>query len=460
MEHKVVKKQRISPYLLVILSFLMVILVGSLLLSLPIAHRSRQWGNYVESLYIATSATCVTGFDSYVGGIGTELSLFGQIVMAIMIQIGGLGFITVFVFFVTLFRRRLSFRDRAFISAAVSSDTVAEVSKFVKKLFLVTVFIELIGAGLGIPAYLTVQDVPHAIWTSLFMSISAFNNAGFDILSGTSLILGGGSPIIDNLPTWAYYYIQSYMIILIVMGGISYLVIFEVFSFKKKPNQWRAFTKMCLWATFIIILSGTVLLILTEGVLNNWAMNPFQALFQTVSSRTAGFMNYDPYQLTVSGRIIVCVIMFIGGSPLGTAGGVKTTTIFIIILTIWCYVRGKKVAAFKRYYSQNMIVKSMAVFITSILIVMFGYLLISIFENGNSVATGEHVVYEVIAGFSTTGFTTELTATLGVGSKITMCVLMFLGRLGPMTMFQVFSSNMNVEADTHYRFVEEEILIG
>jgi len=460
MEHQVIKKQRISPYLLVILSFLMVILVGSLLLSLPVAHRDRQWGNYVESLYIATSATCVTGFDSYAGGIGTELSLFGQIVMAVMIQIGGLGFITVFVFFVTLFRRRLSFRDRAFISAAVSADTVAEVSKFVKKLFLVTMVIEILGAALGIPAYMTVLDAPHAIWTSVFMSISAFNNAGFDILQGTSLILGGGSPIIDNLPMWAYYYIQSYMIVLIVLGGVSYLVIFEVFSFKKRPNQWRAFTKMCLLMTGIIIFFGTALLILTEGVLNNWAMNPFQALFQTVSSRTAGFMNYDPYQLTVSGRIIVCVIMFIGGAPLGTAGGVKTTTIFIILLTIWCYVRGKKVAAFKRYYSQNMIVKAMAVFITSILIVMFGYLLISIFENGNAQATGEHVIYEVIAGFSTTGFTTELTATLGASSKITMCVLMFLGRLGPMTMFQVFSSNMNVEADTHYRYVEEEILIG
>ena len=456
METNINRKQRISPYLLVILSFIMVIFIGSLLLTLPVAHRSGEWGNYVESLYIATSATCVTGFDSYNGGIGTELTMFGQIVMAVMIQIGGLGFITVFVFFVTLFRRRLSFRDRAFISAAVSSDTVAQVSKFVKKLFLVTVLIELIGMGLGIPAYMTVLDAPHAVWTSLFMSISAFNNAGFDILKGTSLIYGAGSPIVDNLPMWAYYYIQSYMIILIVLGGISYLVIFEVFSFKKRPNQWRAFTKMCLWMTLIIIVSGTLLLILTEGILNSWSMNPFQALFQTVSSRTAGFMNYDPYSLTVAGRIIVCVIMFIGGSPLGTAGGIKTTTIFIIILTIWCYVRGKKVAAFKRYYSTNMIVKSMAVFITSILAVMFGYLLISIFEKGNSLATGEHVVYEVIA----TGFSTLLTPTLSASSKITMCVLMLLGRLGPLTLFQVFSSHMNVEADTHYRYVEEEILIG
>ena len=137
--------------------------------------------------------------------------------MAIMIQIGGLGFITVFVFFVTLFRRRLSFRDRAFISAAVSSDTVAEVSKFVKKLFLVTVFIELIGAGLGIPAYLTVQDVPHAIWTSLFMSISAFNNAGFDIFGASSLMRGiYGSEIVNSMPDWAYYYMQVYIPFLVI----------------------------------------------------------------------------------------------------------------------------------------------------------------------------------------------------------------------------------------------------
>ena len=427
---------------------------------MPFTHVNGQFGNYIESLYIATSATCVTGFDSYSGGIGTELNFIGQLIMAIMIQIGGLGFITVFFFFVTLFRRKLSFRDRAFISVAVSSDTVAQVSRFVKKLILVTVIIELIGTGLGIPAYLTVLDLPHAIWTSAFMSISAFNNAGFDILKGHSFVLDGTAGIPASLPTWAYYYVQSYMIVLIVLGGLSYLTLFEVFAFKKKPNQWRAFTKICLTTTGVIIVGGTLLLILTEGVLNDWMMNPFQSFFQTVSSRTAGFMNYDPYHLTVAGRIIVCVIMFIGGSPLGTAGGVKTTTVFIIIVTILCYVRGKKVSAFKRYYSQNMIVKAMAVFITSIIIVMMGYLLISIFENGNDLASGEHVIYEVIAGFSTTGFTTDLTATLGAGSKITMCVLMFLGRLGPMTMFQVFSANMNVEVDTHYRYVEEDILIG
>ena len=456
------KKQKISPYLLVILSFIGVILVGSFLLCLPFAHTNGEWGNYVESLYTATSATCVTGFDLYNGGIASELTFFGQLIILILIQIGGLGFITVLMYFITLFKRKLSFRDRAYISQAVSSTNIADVAIFVKKIFYVTIVIELLGMCLGLPIFLSVYDNPlEAIWASLFIAVSAFNNAGFDIFGGTSFHRNSSIfSKIDMLNDWQYHYFIGYIIFLVVLGGLSFLVLFEVFSFKKKPKQWRAFTKICLTMTFSIIIGGSLLLMLTDGFKAENPITYTDALFQSVTARTAGFTTFDPYNLTIGGRIVSCIIMFIGGSPLGTAGGIKTTTVFIILVTIVCYIRGKKVVAFKRFYSQNMIVKSMAVTIISIFVLLIGYFAICSFEVNNPICTGERALYEVIAGFSTTGFTTDLTATLSIGSRLIMVVLMFVGRLGPMTLFQVFSSNMNVEEKTHFRYVEEDILIG
>ncbi len=184
------------------------------------------------------------------------------------------------------------------------------------------------------------------------------------------------------------------------------------------------------------------------------------ALFQSVTSRTAGFTSYDPYQLSTGGRVVSALLMFIGGSPLGTAGGVKTTTFFIIVLTIYCFIRGKKVTAFKRAYTQNIIVKSMAIIFVSLFILLGAYVAITAFESNNEVYTGARGAYEIIAGFSTTGFTTDLTPTLTYGSKITMCILMLVGRLGPMTLFQVFSNDMNVDDKAHFRYVEEDVLIG
>ena len=220
------KTKQISPYFLVILSFLGVIFFGSFLLSLPFAHQDGQWGSYIDSLFHATSATCVTGLSTYEAGIGNELTLFGQIVMLVMIQIGGLGFITILTFFVSLIQRRLQFKDRLMLAQAVNSTSIADVSKFVKRVIIIVVTAETLGFCLGLPVFLNVPgySTGKAIWVSLFTAVSAFNNAGFDLFGGASLMQGMGT-IVDTLPTWAYYYMQAYIMILIVIGGLSFLTI-------------------------------------------------------------------------------------------------------------------------------------------------------------------------------------------------------------------------------------------
>ena len=446
------RAKQTSPYLLVILSFVGVIIFGAFLLCLPFAHKDGQWGNFMDALFHATSATCVTGLSTYVKGIGGELTLFGQVVMLIMIQIGGLGFITILTFFASLVQKRMQFKDRYMLAQAVNSTSVADVGKFVKRVIIIVVTVESIGFVLGLPVFFSVEGITP--WEA----ISAFNNAGFDIFGATSLVRGVGNAIIDGMPLWAYYYLQVYIMILIVLGGISFLTIIEIVFQKKKPRQWSAFTRIALLMTSILLVTGFGIFCLTDVVSGN--MTVLQALFQSVTCRTAGFATIDESTLTPAGKTISSILMFIGGSPIGTAGGIKTTTIFIIILCLIRFLQGKKISAFRREFSKTSIIKSMTLMFLGIVVVVTGYVLIRSFEHDNVSATADSVLFESFSAFGTVGLSTGITPSLGVGSKIIICILMFFGRLGPITLFQIFQTNMNNEKNTHYQEVETDVIIG
>src|SRR5574344_646145 len=222
------KRMRLNPYALVLLSFVVIIFIGSLLLVMPWAQSSGlwAWNKYFEALFTSTSATCVTGLSVYPDGLRGELSIGGQIVMLGLIQIGGLGFITVLAFFMTLFKSKLQFKDRYLISQAVNSTNFGDVVKFVRKIIIISFSVELVGTLIGLPVFLTMfpNNPGLAIWNSIFTSVSAFNNAGFDLLGSTSLINQTGSLVAD-LPNWARIYMDIYVMLLIVAGGISFLVI-------------------------------------------------------------------------------------------------------------------------------------------------------------------------------------------------------------------------------------------
>ena len=429
-------------------------------MTLPFAHKDGQWGQYMDSLFIATSATCVTGLSTYANGLGGELTLFGQVVVMVMIQIGGLGFITIFTFFISLFQKKLQFKDRLFLSQAVNSNTIAGVSKFVKRVIFIVLITETLGFLLGLPVFLNVESYStgEALWASAFTSISAFNNAGFDIFGAYSLIRIAENPIIYNLPTWAYYYLCSYIMILIILGGISFITIIDLVILRKKPKQWNSFVKIVLMTTGILLVSGFVIFTFTDVISGN--INTFEAAFQSVTLRTAGFANFDENNLSLAGKVISCLFMFIGGSPISTAGGIKTTTVFIIILCLVRFLQGKSITAFKREYTRTSILKAMSLVFLSLLTIVVGFILVASFEQGKPLATSENIIFEVFSAFGTVGLSAGLTPALEVGSKITIIILMFFGRLGPITLFQIFQNDLDNEENIHFKRVEADVIIG
>ena len=457
-----VQKKRVNPYLLVILSFIVIIFVGAVLLMFPFSRTANNFGNFLDCLFLATSATCVTGLNSFKQGIGQELSFVGQLVVMLMIQVGGLGFITLLTFFITLFSRKLQFKDRLFISMMVNSEEAADVVNFVRKIILISASFETIGFLIGLPVFLTnCNNIPEALWYSLFTSISAYNNAGFDLFGSTSLIRGVGNAFIDGLPTWAYYYLCSYIMLLIIAGGISFVVVMDIFA-KKKLRQLRVFTKISLLMTGILLSVGFVVFLISEGL-----ASPFNAFFQSVTCRTAGFATVDQDNLSVLGKLFSCFLMFFGGNPLGTAGGVKTTTLYIIVLAMVCYLTGRKVTSFNRRYSNEVIVKAMSLVLLAVGTVFVSFILIHAFESsldmeaiGLISTKSSALIYETFSAFGTVGVSTGVTPYLSIGSKIVIIILMFIGRLGPITFFQLLGSKMKVEDQSKYHYVEEDFLIG
>lgn len=454
------KSKRLNPFLIVMLSFLAVILLGSLALCFPFASVNGQWSFniYFDHFFTSVSATCVTGLNVFKDGLPSQYNFVGQLIILIMIQIGGLGFITIMAFFVTLFARKLQFRNRYFIANAVGFNSYPTVIKFVRKVILITFSFEFIGVCMLIPVFYNVYDgdIFKTVWTSIFHSISSFCNAGFDILGSTSLIREG--TILETIPYGLYVYLLFTTMMLIVAGGLSFFTIIDVFSFKR-PSRWRAFTKMVLLTTAILIFGGFAMFALSECTRGPGSMTWIDALFQSVTCRTAGFATFDQSNLSLAGKLLSCLLMFIGGSPLSTAGGIKTTTFFLIFLSIFSYFKGREVSAFNRRYSQKQILKAMALVFVAIFALILCYFLVSTFEDKNNIAP-DNIVFELFSAFGTVGLSANLTPYLTVGSRITICVLMFLGRLGPITLFQIFGKNIGVTDSENYKLVEEEILIG
>ena len=246
--------------------------------------------------------------------------------------------------------------------------------------------------------------------------------------------------------------------VMIVAGGLSFLVYIDVFDPNRKYRNYRPFTKVVLLTTTFLLVFGFVVFILTDVISGNIRVS--DALFQSVTLRTAGFSTIDQETLSLPAKAVSCFLMFIGGSPLSTAGGIKTTTAFIIFLSMYCHLRGKPVVAFKRSYSPNMILKAMSLLLLGIFVVVIAMVCLAGFEAENNQATMENIFIEVFSGFGTVGVSANLTPTLHVGSKIVLCLVMFTGRLGPITFFQVFQNNINKHGNVHFDYIEEDILVG
>ena len=476
-----VKKQfQFNPYLLLIISFLGITLIGSFLLCMPWAFRdnpTHEWchvGNYLDAFFTSLASMSLTGFVTYPEGLANTLSLAGQIVVLVLMQIGGLGIITILTFLFTIFKRNLQFKDRLFISQAISFNNFAEIARFVRRMIMITLVCELVGFGLGIPVFLQVfpDNVLKGLYYSLFHSVSAFNNVGFTLFNANEGLIGGinvaGGVFFDN-HHWLYYYFSLYLAVLSLIGGVSFLVIIDVVFGRKPPRRWSVATKICLSMTGIMILFFAVALFLTDGLKKDNPMNTYQALMQVINCRTAGFTMYPQSDISLPGRMLCCVMMFVGGAPLSTAGGIKLTTVFVVLVSILSYFRGKKTSVFKRYYSEDMTAKSLSLVFVVLFLLLFSFVGLNLFglketsEPLNENIKNELVayyLYEVFSAFGNVGFYTGLESHLSMGSVIILCLLMLLGHLGPMTFFSLFQNHLDKKKNVHYSFVEEDFLIG
>ena len=424
-------KRTLSTTQIILLSFLATILIGSILLSLPISSASGEPVSYIDALFTATTSTCVTGL--VVAPTFSTWSLFGQIIILLLIQIGGLGVITILSSFMIMFHRKMGISDRLLIQDSLNLNTMSGLVKFIKSVLLGTFIIE----GIGALAYMFVfvpEFGDYGIWVSIFNSISAFCNAGIDIIGENSLCNYATNPII-NITTS----------ILIILGGLGYVVWWDVIRvFKNRtPNNKKIFrsltlhSKIAITASLILIFGGGALILACEynNPLTIASMSFFDkvqvSLFQSVTTRTAGFATIPQENLTSASSIISLVLMVIGGSPVGTAGGIKTVTAVVLLASAIATITNKSEATvFNRTISRNSVNKAVAVMMMFFVVMMTSIFLVALTNEGSVI----DVMYEVVSATATVGLSRNYTASLNIFGKLLITATMYFGRVGPISL--------------------------
>jgi trk system potassium uptake protein TrkH len=449
------KKLSLTTTQIILFSFLLVILIGSFLLSLPISSASGKSVNYLDALFTATTSTCVTGLVTV--PTYSTWSIFGQIVILILIQIGGLGVVAFMALFMIVINKKLRLKDNQLIQDAFNLNTMNGLKKFIKHVFIGTFIIEGIGALLYMIVFIPDYGV-KGIWMSIFNSISAFCNAGMDIIGNNSLCAYATNPIINFTTS-----------MLIILGGLGFIVWWDILrvvkEFKnKKFKCFRSLTlhsKIVLSSTVVLIFGGALLIFIFEyknlGTIGG--LNLFDqiqvCLFQSITTRTAGFASIPQEDLTNASALICLILMFIGGSPVGTAGGIKTITIVSLVAVAVASIRNKKeVVLFNRNLSGEITRKAVAVVFMSFMIMFIATVLLS-FPTDRPVID---ILYETVSATATVGLSRNLTSFLDNIGKIIIIVTMYLGRVGPISLAIAFKSKK--ESSNIILNPTEEVSIG
>ncbi len=449
------KKTGFSTTQIIMMSFLMMILAGSILLALPISHADGKSVTYIDALFTATTSVCVTGLVTL--PTVSTWSVFGQIILLILIQVGGLGVITIMSGLMISLNRKIGMKDRLLLQDAFNLNTLSGIVKFIKKVLIGTFIIE----GIGAILYMTVF-VPEfgikGIWISIFNSISAFCNAGIDIISENSLCDYALNPMI-NVVTSA----------LIILGGIGFIVWWDVIRvFKDVRNKKRRiFLNLTLHSKIVLVMTGILIAVGTVAFFIFEYHNPLTmkdysifekiqtSIFQSVTTRTAGFATIPQKNLTNASAIVSLLLMFIGGSPVGTAGGIKTATFAVLICAAFATINNKEdVVLFHRTIPKHAVSKAVAVTCMSFMIMFVSTILLSAVINADIL----DIVYETVSATATVGLTRDLTPFLNLWGKLIIIVTMYLGRVGPISLVIAFSAKK--ERGNIIKNPTEEISIG
>lgn len=442
--------RKMSPLKIIPIVFILIIMIGTLLLMLPISTRGAETTSFTDSLFTATSATCVTGlirFDTY-----THWTVFGQIVILCMIQIGGIGFMTIAICLISLTGHKIGLNSRFLMQSSISAPQVGGMVKITRFILLGTFAIEGLGAVLLTGVFVPRYGFGKGIYFSVFHAISAFCNAGFDLMGGeqqfSSLMLMGN-----------HLYLNVVIMFLIIIGGLGFFVWKDLLDCRFRFSKMRLHTKLVISVTFLLILLGAVLIFLfewgepgTEG--QSLPQQILTALFQSVTARTAGFNTVDLAGMTEPSQFLMSGLMLIGGSPGSTAGGMKTTTFIVLIISIVSIFRKKKSEeAFGRRMEEDILRTAACVFMLYLLLSCGSAMLISKLESIPLMTA----LFETTSAVGTVGCTLGITPQVGMISKLLLTVLMFVGRVGSITILMAFSSDRKMFAS---KLPLEKVQIG
>ncbi|NLY20115.1 MAG: Trk family potassium uptake protein [Tissierellia bacterium] len=438
-------KSHLSPPLFLLLGFALVIMVGTFLLNLPMSSQNGEPVGLVNAFFTASSATCVTGLT--VVDTAAHWTDFGHVVIITMIQIGGLGLMTFSVLFSILLGKSIGLSDRLIIKEQFNLDTLNGLVKLLKYVVLIAFVIEGIGSLIFATKFIPMYGFGRGLWTSIFHGISSFCNAGF------STIPGNIEPFKSDL------LININIMLLVIFGGLGFSVIVEIFSKRK-------FSKLSVQAKLVLIISTALILIGAIGFFLMERTNmetiggeglytqTLQSFFQSVVARTAGFNSVNLAGLRDSTALLLVIMMFVGGSPGSTAGGLKTTTVATLFLATFSVIRGEKdTVVFNRKIADETIRKSLAIIVIAISLIIMITLILSITEDFSYI----DILYETVSAYGTVGVTKGITPELSNIGKIILSCTMYIGRVGSLTMAFAFGRKLKL---TKLSYAETNISVG
>ncbi|MEE1239109.1 MAG: potassium transporter TrkG [Acutalibacteraceae bacterium] len=441
------KHHKLSHVRVITLGYLIMILLGTALLMLPCATRSGNSADPVTALFTATSASCVTGLVLH--DTATYWSLFGQLVILVLIQIGGLGFMTIAIFFFRLISKKSSLRERAVMAESINTTHMGDFSSLVRKIIIGTIALESTGGILLALHFVRQPDFGFlkGVYYGFFHAISAFCNAGFDLMGGCdSFTLLSDSALVNAV-----------LITLIVIGGIGFLVWDDITACHFRFKKFSLHTKTVLTVTAVLILGGALLLFVFEH--NNTGKGKpvseeiWVALFGSVTARTAGFNTVDTAALSSASKLITIILMFIGGSSGSTAGGVKTTTVAVVLIFLIAGMRGQdNIHFYKRRIRDDALRKSVIIISTNLMLLLFGATVLCAVQ-GFSITDA---VFETTSAISTVGMTTGVTRDLNLVSKLVIIFLMYCGRVGSIS----FGISLFERRKPPVSYPEESVTVG
>lgn len=453
------RRVRLNTMQIVALGFFGVIFLGGLILWLPFCNQKPL--AFIDAIFTSVTSVCVTGLVTVVPA--EQFTLAGQIVILLLIQIGGLGVIACTALFFLLLGKKISMKGRVLIQEAYGLDTLSGLVKFIIRIIRGTFFVEGIGAVLFSIKFVPEFGPVKGIWYGVFHSVSGFCNAGIDLIGSSSFMQYVDSPLV-NLTT----------MFLIVMGGLGFPVWHDIFVTAKKGAgekgaRRRMFTRLGLQSKIVLLMTAVLILGGTAGYFLLEFSNPetmgnlsvpeklLASMFQSVTTRTAGFASVSQAGLTESSRLLGCILMFIGGSPAGTAGGIKTTTFALVALTVISVLRGQRdTECFGRRLDMENIRSALAITMITFTFWLAGVAAMSIFDPQ---AEFINLMYEASSAVGTVGLSADLTPHLTRASHVVLMILMYVGRIGPLTMALVFAGKSN-KSNQFRELPEKKIMLG